>query len=457
MRLVAARTVAIAVGAALVPDRPAETERRERREHRVEERRGEREGGARVLLAADGGDGADADRLGGSHLDALEPLPFVQGRAAVGAVFGNPNRPEAAGAEVVGEADREDVFAGLGERGRDGVVAGRIPIGRRLDRRFADLLAVPKDFVRVVHPVGPEPNGFGVPPLRNDDAAAVPNDARLAGAREGSERAAAPRGLVRGGLRPRSERGLRRLRIGCEELLEPRGERRHAALVLRGPAARLGVGTLLESLAGALDFRELPRHAVAPQSPLVDPRLDAAAAPVGGHDADRNAEALAQKRPEEEAHGAANADRVARRGRFPLRAARQVAAGAVRRNGPLGVEDAKVGILERTGKFPAAGQPVELRPDDRELHVRLAAAEPDVAHRDVAQLDCGAVAVLDAHDVRPAGRKRGELRRPFAVEAGGDVLAKAVERHGHRRARGRGARDADRLAALEHHVVGVNV
>jgi hypothetical protein len=89
-----------------------------------------------------------------------------------------------------------------------------------------------------------------------------------------------------------------------------------------------------------------------------------------------------------------------------------------------------------------------------ELHVQLAAADPDIADQYIVQLN--GPRADDFHGVRPARRGRLDLGLPTPVCSRGRRRGILSDFHADRVSRFRPSPDPVWLAALEHHVVAKN-
>ncbi len=90
------------------------------------------------------------------------------------------------------------------------------------------------------------------------------------------------------------------------------------------------------------------------------------------------------------------------------------------------------------------------------VHVRLARAEPDIAHQHILDGE----GIRSAHDeLRRLGRDglRRQQHHPAAVRAGDRGLGVRAKAHGHLFARGRSAPYGQRALALEHHVIAKQI
>ena len=181
----------------------------------------------------------------------------------------------------------------------------------------------------------------------------------------------------------------------------------------------------------------------------VEPGARRAAAPTGVDKADRHAFAVgAQLLGHEVAGGREWLDRGGRGG------------GPGQRLGEFGLRHRRGRLLDHRQADAVVGGGAHLVPGverarDRGFHVRLARAQPDVADQDIAPARrAGCVGEHEGH-ARLARLARREGQREAPPGVGGCSGLGGAQRSCHPRTGARGARDQDRLPALEHHMLAV--
>ncbi len=179
---------------------------------------------------------------------------------------------------------------------------------------------------------------------------------------------------------------------------------------------------------------------------LAGPGLGDGAAPRGVDQADRHLQLAVELTTEEVARGAEAAPQALGHGVGVAGQPRQVG-GVGRLLGDL----ARHGQQADVGVFGLLDLVIVVAGADAHLHVRLAGADPHVAHQDVG--DRHGDRTGDRHGVGTAGRERADLHRPTPIGRGGGRALRTVHRHRDHAAGRRPAPHRHRHVALQHGVV----